>query len=199
MPRPPGYERNDVLNKATAVFWQRGYGATSITDIVSATELKPGSIYAAFGSKKGLFLEVLADYHDGFMADLEACINSEPGPLAAIEGMLRRMAEDTLGSTGSRGCLAVNALLEMAEHDDDIAAQLRADNERLRQRLERLIRSARAEGEIHQEQDPTQLANFLLNNLWGMRVLCKGTPSRLSLDGITTGVMAALTARPGNN
>lgn len=196
MARPPGYERSDVLNSATDVFWQRGYGATSISDLVAATGLKPGSIYAAFGSKKGLFLEVLEEYHGSFMASLEESIAAAPTPLKAIEALLQRMANDTLGNSGTRGCLAVNALLEMAEHDKEIAARLRADNAKLRQRLERLLRSARAEGELHQEKDPAQLADFLLNNLWGMRVLCKGAPTRVSLDSIVSGVMAGITAKP---
>lgn len=195
MARPPGYEREDVLGKATDVFWQRGYGATSITDLVAATGLKPGSIYAAFGSKKGLFLEVLEEYHCGFMADLEASIEVAPSPLKAIEALLENVANDTLGNSGSRGCLAVNALLEMAEHDDEIAGRLRAQNERLRERLARLLRSARADGQLHQDKDPEQLSIFLLNNLWGMRVLCKGAPTRMCLESIVSGVMAGLTAK----
>ena len=65
MPRPPGYQRSTVLGRATELFWRRGYGATSVADLVTATGLKPGSLYAAFGSKKGLFLEVLAQYNSG--------------------------------------------------------------------------------------------------------------------------------------
>ncbi len=59
MPRTPEYDRSHVVDQAMAVFWERGYGKTSICDLVAATGLKPGSLYAAFGSKKGIYLEVL--------------------------------------------------------------------------------------------------------------------------------------------
>jgi TetR/AcrR family transcriptional repressor of nem operon len=59
MARPAEFDRNDVLNKAMDVFWRTGYTATSVSDLVHATNLKPGSLYAAFNSKRGLFLEVI--------------------------------------------------------------------------------------------------------------------------------------------
>ena len=192
MPRPPGYERSAVLAHATDVFWTRGYGATSVSDLVAATGLKPGSLYAAFGSKKGLFLEVLNDYNARFLADVEQCIAAAPGPLAAVRELLRRSADATLGDVGRRGCLAVNALLEMAAHDEDIAGTLRRHNERLRRRLETLLGQARERGELQQGADPQELSVFVLNNLWGMRVLCKGNPSRAALDSIIAGVMRGL-------
>lgn len=194
MPRPPGYQRSAVLAQATEVFWTRGYGATSVNDLVAATGLKPGSLYAAFGSKKGLFLEVLNDYNAAFLADVEAAIAAAPGPLAAVRDLLMRSADATLGDVGRRGCLAVNALLEMAGHDEDIAATLRGHNERLRRRLESLLERARARGELADDSDPQSLSTFVLNNLWGMRVLCKSEPSRAALDSIISGVMDGLGA-----
>lgn len=192
MSRPPGYERQAVLNRATDVFWQRGYAATSVNHLVTATGLKPGSLYAAFGSKKGLFLEVLGDYNAAFLHDVEDCIATARGPLAAVRALLRRSADSTLGDSRRRGCLAVNALLEMAGHDEDIAQTLRAHNEKLRRRLEQLLADAREQGELEPERDPRALSAFVMNNLWGMRVLCKSEPSRAALDSIIDGVMQGL-------
>jgi len=55
MARPIEFDREEVLQKAIGVFWQKGYSATSIKNLVEATGLQPGSIYAAFGDKRGLF------------------------------------------------------------------------------------------------------------------------------------------------
>lgn len=194
MPRRPEYQRSAVLRRATELFWRRGYGATSVADLVAATGLKPGSLYAAFGSKKGLFLEVLDRYNAGFLADLDACVSAAPSPVGAIRALLEAMADVSLGRNGRRGCLAVNALLEMAEHDADIAAALRAHNETLRARLQAVLERAAADGELGAGQDPRQLASFVINNLWGMRVLCKSAPDRQSLQAIVEGVMSAIAA-----
>jgi len=192
MPRPPGYERSAVLSRATEIFWQRGYGATSVSDLVAATGLKPGSLYAAFGSKKGLFLEVLEEYNAALLGDLETCVAEAPSPLAAVRALLGRMAESTLGEEGRRGCLAVNALLEMAGHDEDIARTLRRHNDVLKGRIEQLLADAKDTGEIEADATPRSLAVFVLNNLWGMRVLCKSGPRREALDSVVEGVMTAL-------
>ncbi|HAI28847.1 MAG TPA: TetR family transcriptional regulator, partial [Thalassospira sp.] len=41
------------------LFWERGYENTSMSDLSNAMELRPPSIYAAFGSKEALFEEVV--------------------------------------------------------------------------------------------------------------------------------------------
>ena len=52
------------------LFWEQGYGKTSIGDLVDATGLQPGSLYAAFGNKKGLFLAVIEHYNQAFIAKI---------------------------------------------------------------------------------------------------------------------------------
>ena len=194
MPRPPGFERDDVLQRATEVFWRCGYGATSVSDLVTATGLKPGSIYAAFGSKKGLFLEVLEQYHCDFLRAVDQLLATADSPLQAVETLFRDVAAKTLDDADARGCLAVNALLEMAPHDEDVVSNLQQGNERLRKKLEGLLDAAKANGEVDNSADTAQLSAFLLNNLWGMRVLCKSRPTAAALDGIVNGVLSALSA-----
>jgi len=62
MARNIEFNREDVLHKAMNTFWKNGYSMTSIPNLVSATKLNPGSIYSAFNSKEGLFLETLDFY-----------------------------------------------------------------------------------------------------------------------------------------
>ena len=54
MGRPALYERDDVLEKAMHAFWDNGYNSTSMAQLVEATSLQPGSLYAAFKSKEEL-------------------------------------------------------------------------------------------------------------------------------------------------
>ena len=59
MPWQKNYDETEVLEKATRAFWTHGYEATSMGDLVKATGINRGSMYAAFPSKRDLFLQVL--------------------------------------------------------------------------------------------------------------------------------------------
>ena len=192
MPRHAEYDRDTVIAEATAVFWERGYTQTSIGDLVSATGLQPGSLYAAFGNKKGLFLEVIDRYNQDFIGRVRRLRLERGAALPKIRELLQQIVEEAAQGNAGHGCLTVNALLEMSEHDADIADRLQAYNAQLRKAFAWLVKDAQSEGEVVDGQDPNELAAFVINNIWGMRVMCKSRPDRASLEAIVTGVLAAL-------
>ena len=55
-----------------------------------------------------------------------------------------------------------------------------------------IVKDAQAEGDVEATRDANELATFVLNNLWGMRVMCKSRPDRASLDAIVDGVLDGL-------
>lgn len=192
MPRSPEYNRNTVIAQATEVFWARGYAKTSVGDLVDATGLQPGSLYAAFGSKKGVFLEVLDDYNRGFIAGIRELIELEGSRTAAIRGILDDIVEAATSGNGRKGCLTVNAMLEMSQHDEDIARHLDAHNRGIRKAFARLIRAAQQRHELPARKDANAMAAFLVNSIWGLRVSCKGNPDRAGLEATVESVMLAL-------
>jgi TetR/AcrR family transcriptional repressor of nem operon len=192
MPRHAEYDRNSVISHATVVFWEKGYGRTSIGDLVTATGLKPGSLYAAFGSKKGLFLEVIDQYNQGFIGQLLALRQADGAAMNKLQEILEQVVDDACTDDGSHGCLTVNALLEMSRHDEEIGDRLRGYNAQVRKHFAWLIKDAQAEGDVSTARDPNELASFLINSIWGMRVMCKSQPDRPSLEGVVAGVMAGL-------
>ena len=194
MARQAEFDRDTVVTRATAVFWERGYGKTSVGDLVSATGLQPGSLYAAFGNKKGLFLEVIDQYNRGFIARIGSLREAPGRRVDKLEHLLKQVVDEACSGKAERGCLTVNALLEMSTHDDDIADRLRGHNARLRKAFAWLVKDAQAEGDVEGSRDPNELASFVLNNLWGMRVMCKSRPDRASLDAIVEGVLNGLRA-----
>src|SRR5688572_23098070 len=62
MSRPREFDTEDVLDKATRLFWRRGYGGTSLHELEAAMGIGRTSIYAAFGGKEDLFLQVVDHY-----------------------------------------------------------------------------------------------------------------------------------------
>ena len=196
MPRNPEYDRNDVVGRAMEVFWARGYSQTSIADLVDATGLKPGSLYAAFGSKKGVFLEVLDQYNRGFVRRIRAHADSSSSKIDAIRLILGEIVEHSVRGSDRRGCLSVNALLEMASHEPDIAARLEEHNRAVRESFAQLIRAAQSDDELPSGKSADEMAAFLVNNIWGLRVSCKARPDRAAQESIVDCVLAALETPP---
>lgn len=70
--RPKVFDRDAALDKAMTLFWQHGYEATSLSDLVEATGAKAPTLYAEFTNKEGLFRAVLDRYISRFAAKHEA-------------------------------------------------------------------------------------------------------------------------------
>ena len=66
MPWEKQYSEADVLERAMHAFWANSYEATSVADLVEATGISRGSIYAAYADKRGLFLEALKHYEEAW-------------------------------------------------------------------------------------------------------------------------------------
>jgi TetR/AcrR family transcriptional repressor of nem operon len=62
MARPRQFEEIQVIEKLMKVFWDKGYEATSMQDLVDASGLLKGSLYGAFGDKRALYLAALRHY-----------------------------------------------------------------------------------------------------------------------------------------
>src|SRR5260370_42066539 len=117
------FERSEVLDRAMAVFWRRGYEATSIRDLVEATGINRGSIYGTFGDKKGLFLAVLTHYAEEVAKPLMAEL-SDPDPRRAIERMFDSIIRRRRAPRFPRGCLNTNTSLECPTSGDEITRKI---------------------------------------------------------------------------
>lgn len=120
MARPVSFDRNEVLGQATALFLERGYCETSIAQLVKATHLQPGSLYAAFQSKEGLFLAALDHYAQLKLKRVRDAFSKAPDPLQGAENFLQMAAGDCGRTDSQCGCLMVNTVLEAARHNPNV-------------------------------------------------------------------------------
>jgi len=65
--RPREFSIPDALDKATPIFWQKGYRGTSLDDLTEAMDINRPSLYAAFGDKENLFLQVVDRYRERYI------------------------------------------------------------------------------------------------------------------------------------
>lgn len=101
------------------MFWQEGYEATSLDTLSEAMGLSRSSFYACFGSKHALLMAAVRAYADERYAALTARVASCNDPREAVRAMLAVIAD--VGG-GTRGCLFVNAVAELAPGDTELMA-----------------------------------------------------------------------------
>ncbi|AZC35283.1 MULTISPECIES: TetR/AcrR family transcriptional regulator [Pseudomonas] len=173
--RAKEFEPDEVADSAMQVFWQRGYAATSIQDLVEGTGLSRSSLYNAFESKNGLYQQALRRYHQLTQANVDLLSQSEPAA-ALVRQLLMRIVEDEMGDPRQRGCLVANATLELAAQDPAVAALVSQNFLRLENALEQLLIRGQQEGTLAPDKKPRALARFIVNTIQGMRVVSKGSP-----------------------
>jgi TetR/AcrR family transcriptional regulator, transcriptional repressor for nem operon len=166
------FDPDEVLDRAMAVFWERGYEATSIQDVVEATGINRGSLYATFSDKKQLFLAVLARYADRVGNPLLAEL-VDPDPRQAIERMFAAILRRTGDPTQPRGCLITNTALECPRSGDDISRTIAAWIGQQESVLYQVLLRAQAEGSLDRGHDCRALARFFVGVAQGLNVVHK--------------------------
>lgn len=179
------FDQNDVLDRAMAVFWERGYKATSIQDVLDATGINRGSLYATFGDKKRLFLAVLDHYADKVGDPLIAEL-AEPNPRRAIERMFAAIIRRTSDPSRPRGCLLTNTSLECPGSGDDISRKIAERLGQLESAIYRVLHRAQAEGALDRAHDCRALARFFLGVAQGLNVVNKAMADPAILEDMAT-------------
>ncbi|WP_175405107.1 TetR/AcrR family transcriptional regulator [Salinimonas lutimaris] len=111
------YEQTELLDKATELFWQKGFQATSMRDIQQALDMRPGSLYARFSGKADLFEKVIGHYAEQILGRLESA-GAHESPLDACREFMVEELIRPAEKRYQRQCLLLNALAEHDKLDD---------------------------------------------------------------------------------
>lgn len=124
--RRRGFDEQQAIETAMDMFWKHGYEATSVSQLCAAIGINPPSLYAAFGSKARLFLDVVDYYERTFWQPVWDAFERETHVLAAF----RRFFNDTvdvISAPGTHlGCLVTLSAVSLEERDTDVARALEA-------------------------------------------------------------------------
>ncbi len=103
--RPRSFDETQALEKATLVFWSKGYDGATIDDLVAGMGVGRPSLYAIFGDKRAVFLRVLRAYAERKGALAAKALLSPQGLRDSIAGFLRYNVESATEKGSARGCL----------------------------------------------------------------------------------------------
>ena len=171
--RPREFDIDAALDKAVRVFRERGYHATSITDLLNAMELASGSVYKAFKDKQAIFVAAF-DREEAVRGEkLQRIISTVKSGRDRIREVLIFYAESSYGAEGKRGCLLVGSVTELTTLDECVAQRVTAALHKSETLIINLIRQGRADGSISVAVDSKITARLLLCLIQGMRVIGK--------------------------
>jgi len=109
--RPPGrprsFDETEALEKATQVFWSKGYDGVTIDDLVAGMGVGRPSLYAVFGDKREIFLRVLKMYAEKKGALASKALLSPQTLRDSLAGFLRYAVESATEKGSAWGCLLV--------------------------------------------------------------------------------------------
>lgn len=173
MPRAARFDRQVALERAVELFWSRGYYASSMKDIEQALDMRPGSLYATFGSKSGLFIEALDAYVARTAESFQALLNAAPTVLEGLNGYLRSFACPRNAQAPAQACMLVKTLLEINVEDAQLLAKADAVLAQVEQRICMALEQAQVAGELRSDVDCPRLARLLQAQVIGLRVFAE--------------------------
>jgi AcrR family transcriptional regulator len=177
MARPRAFDLDVATERALHLFWRKGYEGTTLGDLTEAMGINRPSLYAAFGSKEGVFLRALERYVEGPGAAVTAALQAKTGREAA-QRMLRVYADAAGRPDTPQGCLLVQGALACGDESQSIRAKLaemRLSTETaLIERLER----AKREGDLRADASPTDLGRYIWTVCQGLAVQASGGATR---------------------
>lgn len=190
--RPREFDIDEAVESAMQVFWSRGYHATSLVDLIDGTGLSRGSLYKAFGDKRGLFIAALQRYiataEERFSSRLQKSAPVKTG----IRDLLMYFAELSCAHDGQRGCLVLATAIEMAPHDAEVTGYVQAIYDQMYRALVKAIQHGQRNGEISAAIDAQATARLILCITNGMRVLGKTGVSAKEINAVVDTAMKLL-------
>ena len=169
MARPRQFDEARVFESLVKVFWEKGYQATSMQDLVIASGLHKGSLYGAFGDKQAMYLAALKHYdRTRIQAEIDM-LNGEGSARQKIARLFDNVIESTKRGIFAGGCLLCNASLEMAATDREIKNEVKTTIRLLKVAIMDALAS-----QIENEDRAASLSAFIVSAYFGTRVLAKG-------------------------
>lgn len=154
------------------VFWEKGYEAASVPDLLKAMGLSRSSLYETFTDKETFYKEALRHYKTIGQAKRKLLVNP-PSAKAGIRLYFERHIAFAFDEELPKGCLVTNAAVGVNTPDELLRQLVRDSFEELEQLFYELLRKGQQAGEIDAGKDIRTLALLLLNLNHSINVLSR--------------------------
>lgn len=176
MPRIKRFDETKILEKAMHLFWQKGYHATSIQDLVSHLGINRASLYSTYGDKKALFVKAFQHYRQINTKSIREFFSAHPDVKEGFRLLFDIALREATESPINKGCFVVNTTTEMLP-DDNSTQPLVAENQaNFVELFQAYLATGVQSGQISADKDLKAIALLFFTQYNGLRVLTKATP-----------------------
>ena len=207
MPRTARHDHAITLQRAAHLFWEKGYHACSLKDLEATLDMRPGSIYAAFGSKEQLFEAALMTYYQQLAQGMTEVLEAHDGVLDGLAAYLRHLAAEATGTAAARSapvsaCMMVKTLLEVTADTPALNDTVNQLFDRIESDLTAMLEQARDLGELPPKSDCARLARLWQAQIMALRTFAHRRVDPASVERLAEDMIALLRGDPpleGNN
>lgn len=170
--RPRLFDREEALDKAMELFWERGFETTSLSDLTTALGIAPASFYAAFGNKEQLFLETVKRYDTKFGALDEHTLDGVRSVKELVRRALTSAAEAFTVRGKPHGCMVISSATNCSS--EVVEGAMRRQRIRNEKALEKKLLELNA-------TRPKATAKFVATMIQGMSIQARDGATRVHL------------------
>lgn len=186
--RDAEFNRDQVLRQAMLVFWEKGYEATSIPDLLKAMGLSRSSLYNTFGDKRALFLEALRFYQKQ-MDSRQEILNRATSVKEGITEYFNQRIESAYSTEHPKGCMTTNTSIELSTPDNQLKELVKNRFLGLENSFYQLLEKGRLSGEIKSTTDTKSLACLFMNLNHSINIMGKVNIDRLHIGQMIKAVI----------
>lgn len=192
MARQREFDEEKALDAAMQLFWEKGFEATSLSDLTSRMGIQRPSIYATFGDKKGLFEAALRKYTSSHAAYIRTNLQNHSSVKEAFRVFFENMVAKEYEKSPSWGCFCINSMVELAPHDEKFEILTREHQMYLSVIFQETIERGLRSGELDSGINAKGLAQTLVISLIGLTVFMKSRPERVFVDNSVKEILTLL-------
>ncbi|MGO4498967.1 TetR/AcrR family transcriptional regulator [Paenibacillus sp. 2RAB27] len=182
MVRQREFDVDIALDAAMQIFWEKGFEATSLSDLTSRMGIQRPSIYSAFGDKKELFEAALRKYTNYHSSNIRAKLQNRSSVKEGFRTLFEGIVEEGYSESCNRGCFCINTMVELAPHDEKFEILTREHQMYLSAIFQEAIERGVRSGELETDMNVKALAQTLVVSLIGLTVMMKSRPERSFID-----------------
>jgi len=167
MGRKREFDYGRSLNKATRLFWAKGYGGTSVRDLLKVMGIRESSAYHQFGSKKRLYLECMKHYNDTVTRQRLAALETEASARKGIRNFFKGLLDDLGDPKRPHVCLMARSLSADVLDEAELETYVRSAMGRFQESIAARLREAKRAGELPADFQAEMAAQIIFTYLQG--------------------------------
>lgn len=174
-------EFNEVekIEKAMNVFWEKGYNATSMQDLVDAMQINRSSLYNTIGDKHQLFIKCISYYFNEAMCELKEKVAKETSAKQALIKVISDKADWIVSC--DKGCLGIKTSFEIAPEDTIVRNVMSKNNDIFIEFMTTIVQKAMDDGEMDNTEDAALMAEYISTSFtgWKQSYILHGNPIKI--------------------